>query len=1107
MTLSEELANIAPPTQKVKKPTKSVPKEVSKASVKPKQAKATKPDAPKTAQVKAKAPVKAKPAVKAEAKPAAKAIRAQALPEAAPLEKKASKIAKTLAELVEEEKLQPKQKRPKLPEPKVIEKPEVVVPAPVLKANRPAQRQDRNQRTPEISDPPAIVDESSNEREFFDDIEVMWRAKGEGRPQRSRHPNQRRDQRKPRHQQEALEPSEATPTNAITEIKQPKNTRGAKRQPVVEEIEEDISEPEIFEGEIAVRFRSKKSDEKSVSTRKPHKVSEPEPEPEPVVPTRPQIPIPDDAPQVVVRDGLPTLVRNKRVYPPLAFFASSPDEKRSQVVLSEIRRAAEAGVHLHSHLIEFEVSPNAVDSAVSFAAYMIAQTLEVDPEAQIILRVGFSAPKNWESHYPNARYQTEAGRIAEPSVCDNEYWDVANQCLAEFVRRLRLSEQKDSVLGVHLDRGEWFFPQGVGYDNSTAATSAFRDWLRTRYINDTVAFRAAWFDGQVTFPTVQIPEYRDASEGDHFMRTSRHGRRWVDYHLFLSDSTYSRIANLAYTAKEASEGYFVVGVSYGYTFEWSHPASGHLSLGKLLRTREIDFIAGPPSYRSREPGGDAPFPCPIDSLALNGKLYLSEEDFKTAIGDSHEPDDYNPVIRTPQALEAVHWRGMGASLAHSAGAYWMDLWGNGWLNTSTIWDRGKAASDLLTTRMAAPQTAPDVAVFIDERALAYLVDQQSFALLVQDVRESVLRSGLSAGFFLLSDLAHRDNFPECKLNIFLNAWDIRPEHRMAIKNRLHCDGKVLFWLYCAGMFDNGRESLERAREVTGIAIKPQPFHSRTGTTVLNKRHPLCDAFAGHGLIGGANVDPSYFAIPEEAIVLGEYSQSGLPSFVVRDFNEDPDTSKHWKSVFMGEPYVTPGLLRALAQIANCHIWNYHSDVVHVRAPFLTIHCTGAGQRAIALPRNWEAYNLLSKQWETGESSNVKFTALDGSTHLFLVGERLELEAILAASPADLLHMENLPERHEDSLMADSAMFDVPIMRLDDAFGDASDDVGEDWFLRPPSLEEVEATLPAQQIESDAKIGRRRRKPVRNEKRFDRSNATATTFDDEVGMNIMFRKRE
>lgn len=587
------------------------------------------------------------------------------------------------------------------------------------------------------------------------------------------------------------------------------------------------------------------------------------------------------------------------------------------------------------------------------------------------------------------------------------------------------------------------------------------------------------------------------------MRISRRERRWVDYHLFLSDATCSRIADLAYTAKSASQGYFLVGVSYGYTFEWSHPASGHLSLGKLLRTREIDFIAGPPSYRSREPGGDAPFPCPIDSLALNGKLYLSEEDFKTAIGDHREPDDYNPVIRTPQALESLHWRGAGAAVTHGSGMYWMDLWGNGWLNTETIWSRGASVFDTLVKRMASQPPDPDVAVFIDERALAYLVDEHSFALLVQDVRESVLRSGLSAGFYLLSDLAHRETFPECKLYIFLNAWDIRPEHRLAIKNRLQKDDKVLFWLYCAGMFDNGRESLERAREVTGIAIKPQPFHSRTGTTILSKRHPLCEAFAGQGLIGGANVDPSYFAIPEGAVVLGEYSQSGLPSFVIRDFNEDPDPSKHWKSVFLGEPYVTPGLLRALAQIAGCHIWNYHSDVSHVRPPFVAIHCSGTGQRAIALPRNWEAYDLLSSQWVTEDSNTVRFAGQDGTTHLFLVGDRNEIEPLINLDPQTMLRMETLPER-PDVASHDAMTFDVPIMRLDEVFGDAPEEVGDEWFLKPGMID-LEEESPVVEQPADNKVVRRRRQ--RNGRKRDDARATSEAYDSELGMSVMFRKRE
>ncbi len=1120
----------------MRKKTTNTPSELASATETPTESKTKRaPKATKTADEStpaiAKEPVKkvaakaksAPEAVNNASKPVAKKPTAQAprtpqsdlnlfAPSAPPplFGKKKPEALKSLAELIEEEKLNPKKRAPRPPAPK----PEPTKPEPSKAADTdqslnvqfrtksgptaepPRERGPRGKKPQKTPQPQSVADLATLdglETESFGDWLVYWRAADA---------NRQPVQTKGRQPRETKRESTAEPQGAK------KQGRRGRREPIderpTEVIEHEITDTQTFGDEIHVQFRRR--NETAAAPRKARaketEQSAPTPPPVPEILKRPSIPIPDDAPQVVLRNGLPTLIRDKVVYPPIGFFGSAPDERRATTLLAEVRRAAEAGVHLHSILVEFEVNKASVDSSINYAAYMSNKIIEIDPKAQILFRIVLSAPRNWESLYPNAKYQTNAGRSAEPSVCDDDFWKEATDSLSEFILRMRKLDLNPNSLGVHLDRGEWFFPEGHGYDNSKAAAIAFRDWLRTRYVNDVVALRAAWFDGAVTFDSVQIPEFHAPVEGSDFMRTSRRERRWVDYHLFLSDAICARIADLAYAAKEASEGYYLVGVSYGYTFEWSHPASGHLSLGKLLRTREIDFIAGPPSYRSREPGGDAPFPCPIDSLALNGKLYISEEDFKTAIGDHKEPDDYNPVIKTPQALEALHWRGAGAALSHGSGMFWMDLWGNGWLNTATIWDRGAKVMDSLIKRMASNPPDPDVAVFIDERALAYLVDEHSFALLVQDVRESVLRSGLSAGFYLLSDLAFRDNFPDCKLSIFLNAWDIRPEHRSAIKTKLQKDGKVLFWLYCAGMFDNGRESLERAREVTGIAIKPQPFHSRTGTTILSKRHPLCEAFAGQGLIGGANVDPSYFAIPENAVVLGEYSQSGLPSFVIRDFNEDPDVTKHWKSVFLGEPFVTPGLLRALAQIAGCHIWNYHSDVVHVRPPFLSVHCTGSGARAIALPRNWEAYDLLTGQWVTEDSNTVRFQGLAGATHCFLVGDRHELEQIIAADPETWLRMEELPERIEDS-SRDAMTFDVPIMRLDEVFGDAGEEVGDEWFLKPALIEEEET--PRTEEESENKVVRRRR-PRSNRKRGE-ERATGEAYDTELGMSVMFRKRE
>ncbi|MBL8040713.1 MAG: hypothetical protein JNM04_05140, partial [Chthonomonas sp.] len=732
------------------------------------------------------------------------------------------------------------------------------------------------------------------------------------------------------------------------------------------------------------------------------------------------------------------------------------------------------------------------------------KTVEIDPGANVLFRVVFVASPGWEDMYRQAAYPNTHGELADPSFCDDDFWGVAADCLDIFVKKLRLLPTASHILGLHLERGEWFHSASEGYDTSKSALTKFRNWLRVRYGNDAVALRASWFDGSASFDNVEIPSFNAAQvPGADFVRTGRKSRRWVDYHLFLSDATVERIGELAHVVKKASAGHFLVGVSYGYTFEWSHASSGHLSLGKLLRTPEVDIVAGPPSYKNREPGGSCPFPGPIDSFALNGKLYVSEEDFKTPISGKQEPDDFNPVIRTPQALESAQWRGAGAALAHGSGVAWMDLWGNGWLNSTGIWHRGGRTREALVRRLSTPLSAPDVAVFIDERSLAYLADQKAFELLVQQVRESVLRSGLSVGFYLLSDLAHRETFPESRLYVFVNAWDIRAEVRSAIRQRLQCDDKVLFWLYAAGLFDAGRDSLERVREVTGIALKPQPFSSKSGTTMLHRRHPLCEALPERVLAHGSQLEPSYFALPEDGTVLGEYSQTGLPSFVVRELQNTEEASQRWTSVFLGEPVVTPALFRALASMAGVQAWNYHDDVIHVRPPFLSVHCANAGTRSLTLPDKWAAYNLTQPHWVATDSTHLRFNALDGSTHVFLVGPQAELESLVELDAESALVADDQIQRGDNTAHANSLSFDVPIMKLDEWMEEAwTEDLADDLLLKPSQLD-IEVSEDLQHLDKPKTTGRRRRRRRRSE---NDTPGIAERYE-ELDMKIVFRKKD
>ncbi|MFN8139161.1 MAG: hypothetical protein U0R49_05135 [Fimbriimonadales bacterium] len=773
------------------------------------------------------------------------------------------------------------------------------------------------------------------------------------------------------------------------------------------------------------------------------------------VPDLPEIETPKDAPQVVKINGTPVIVYRNQVVPPIMFFGSPSTEKKAEKCFEQIKKAASNGIHLHSILVEFPVEQERAQNAFDLMNFLLKNVLDSDPDALIMIRLVFAGAPGWEKNYPAAAYHYADGTPAEPSVSDDPFWEDAQKMLGAFVRGLVDLPNADRIIGIHLDRGEWFQSAEWGYDTSQAAEQAFREWCRFRYGGSEVSLQASWFDGRARFDTLRIPDYSEYPlSGEGFLRAQRKERRWVDYHLFLSDATVARIQRLAHEVKSASGGRLLVGVSYGYTFEWSHPASAHLSLGKLLRCREVDIIGGPPSYRDRDMGGTAAFPGPIDSFALNGKLYMSEEDYKTSITREHEPDEFNPVLGTPQALEAAHWRGLGSALVHGTGVAWMDLWGNGWLNTGAIWQRAAKVKESLIRSLGAERQDPEVAVLIDERSLAYLSDTRAFKLLIQNSREAVLRAGVSAGFYLLSDLAHRKHFPDSKVFIFLNAWDVRSEVRDAIKTRLQRDGKTLAWIYSGGLFEGGRPSLERVREVTGIAIRPQPFASRAGTTILNRKHPLTELLEERALSVVEQLEPSYFAIPEEgSIILGEYTQTGLPSFVVREIKgQTPEQS--WRTVFLGEPHINEKIIRGLCALAGVQIWNYHGDVVHVRPPYLTIHHTGAGHRVAVLPDRWSAYDLVESELVSEDSIQLRSQATDGATQVLLVGEEASVQRIVSLDPVELCKVDELPEPEDDTVYREVAISDSPIigsLQADEflsLLAEASEDDGDEEELEP-----------------------------------------------------------
>jgi hypothetical protein len=269
---------------------------------------------------------------------------------------------------------------------------------------------------------------------------------------------------------------------------------------------------------------------------------------------------------------------------------------------------------------------------------LLARIVKLDSDAQVVFHLDLVAPKGWEIDFPEGVYRDSRGDLAEPSLSDDKFWSFTEDHLKSFTKQLLSLPNAKHILGLDLDKDGWTVPENQVVDISVASKRKFREWVRERYQGDEVLLRASWFNGTADFDSVRIPDPSQSTRKARLIEADRKERPVVDYHLFLSDLTAKRISDLAYAVKDASEGRFLVGTRYGKTFQNFRPNSGHLSLGKILRTPEIDFITASPSNKNRQASGVSSFEVPIDSFVLNSKLFVSLEDFKTSLSNRPEPD-------------------------------------------------------------------------------------------------------------------------------------------------------------------------------------------------------------------------------------------------------------------------------------------------------------------------------------------------------------------------------------------------------------------------------------------------------------------------------------
>ncbi|MCL5284023.1 MAG: beta-galactosidase [Armatimonadetes bacterium] len=719
--------------------------------------------------------------------------------------------------------------------------------------------------------------------------------------------------------------------------------------------------------------------------------------------------------KLVIRNEVPQIQIERALHPPVLFFGNLDSRGNEGRILSQVQKAARAGVHFHSTLLEIPVPASDSNDFFAVVDRRLKKLLEGDPGGYVMPRVVFKPAPGWRrSHFREFSVHNE--QTGDPSLGSDLFWEAAERSLAGLLDHFNASDYGSRVFGIHLERGEWFLAKEDGFDHSDVNREAFRGWLAAKYHNDVIELRAAWYDGEVQFSTADIPSPSPATGPERFFLEQRRNRRLLDFYAFTSELMVQRILGLAQVIKQKTFNRMLTSVCYGYTFEFAHPHSGHRALQQLLDSPAIDIVAGPPGYRqSRSLGGSAAYPTPVGSVRLHRKLWISEEDIKTDLAAEGGDDDYNVRFLTRSDTESAHRRGFGQALANAAGIGWMDLWGEGWLDDPSYWEKMSEFIKYYRSALkACSGSYAQVIALIDERSLNHINCDESRVKEILGQRSALIRTGASVSFHLQSDVTH-PNFPlDAKLYIFLNAYRLTQEERSAIIERLHGGGRTLAWIGPVGTCSDRGETAENVSDVIGMSLRPQEWNSECGSRVVDSRHPVTARLRRRELGNRERRNPSFSVVDDDATPLAVYQQSGAVSIAAR-------THSDWRSVFCSELALSIEWFQGLCRYANVHLFTSgESDVVYADGGWLTIHADRPGTRIISLPPSEgeqnELYDLVAKRLVPTDGHTARVTARHGATLQYYFGPLSKMRTLgfinLSVSPSVKSPRNKAPNRPE-----------------------------------------------------------------------------------------------
>lgn len=420
------------------------------------------------------------------------------------------------------------------------------------------------------------------------------------------------------------------------------------------------------------------------------------------------------------------------------------------------------------------------------------------PDARFNVMIHLDTPDWWKTAHPDS--EPDSYRHITEAALHRDWVDSASDYLRALIA---YAEEKYGklIFGYSIAAGlsnEWF-DQSLyekNYDRS--------DNLLTK----------KWRE-QIGKPDALPPTIESMEAGDSALREPDSDE--YKYLALACKSTSDLVCHFAAEAQKVLHHQKLFGLFYGYVILDNQNYWNTNAYETAWRSPDIDMLYSPAAYgHCRDIDGVSSYQYAVDSIALNGKLYLHEDDHRTELAGF--PLENGAVLhdgyKNFRDWREVFRREMANTLVKRSAFWWFDFFG-GYYNAPEYEAELKREVEVFNELSARERhSVSEIAVFVDPMSFDCTKEKTKLCTdLVRANMHALHRCGAPYDYFNLNDLPRLGR--EYKMYVFLNA--INPDQTVMEEIKKLTGMKV--WLYAPDICVGGKFDFSRIGKLCGMEIE------------------------------------------------------------------------------------------------------------------------------------------------------------------------------------------------------------------------------------------------------------------------------------------------